>query len=397
MSVEASTPDAAAREDGVRPVGIVMNGVTGRMGTNQHLVRSILAIRHQGGVRTPGGLTLWPEPVLVGRNAGKLRALAEQHGLERWSTDLDDALADPDCEIYFDAAATAARAEGMERAIAAGKHVYCEKPSAPDLESALRLARLARDAGVKHGVVQDKLFLPGLRKLRLLVESGFFGRILSLRGEFGYWVFEGPDPPGQRPSWNYKAEEGGGILADMLPHWRYVLDDLFGAVRTVYTLGVVHVPERYDEAGRRYDATAEDAAYAFFELEGGIVAQLNSSWCVRVNREELVEFQVDGTHGSAVAGLRRCKVQPRDATPRASWNPDIADPIDYRAGWLELPDQAEYDNAFKVQWELFLRHVAFDEPFAWDLFEGAKGIQLAELAERSWRERRMLEVPGLDA
>ena len=395
MSVEAGSP-AGSREGEVRTIGVAMNGVTGRMGTNQHLVRSILAIRSQGGVSTPSGLTIWPEPVLVGRNEAKLRSLAERHGLERWSTDLDEALGDPGCEVYFDAAATAARAEGMERAVTAGKHVYCEKPSAPDLESALRLARLARDTGVKHGVVQDKLFLPGLLKLRRLISGGFFGRILSVRGEFGYWVYEGPEPPGQRPSWNYRAEDGGGILADMLPHWRYVLDDLFGAVRSVCTLGVTHIPERFDEAGRPYESTAEDAAYAMFELENGVVAQINSSWCVRVDREELVEFQVDGTQGSAVAGLRRCRVQPRDATPRSIWNPDIADPNDYRASWLELPDQTDYDNAFKVQWEMFLRHVACDEPFPWDLFEGAKGVQLAELAERSWRERRMLDVPELE-
>jgi predicted dehydrogenase len=396
MSVETGSP-ADSREGEVRTVGVVMNGVTGRMGANQHLIRSILAIRHGGGVPTASGLRIWPEPLLVGRNEAKLRALAERHGLERWSTDLDEALADPDSEVYFDAAATLARPAGMERAIGAGMHVYCEKPSAPDVESALRLAQLARDAGVKHGVVQDKLFLPGLLKLRRLVDSGFFGRILSVRGEFGYWVYEGPEPPAQRPSWNYRKEDGGGILADMLPHWRYVLDDLFGAVRTVYTLGVTHIPERVDEAGRVYETTAEDAAYATFELEGGIVAQLNSSWCVRVDRDELVEFQVDGTDGSAVAGLRRCRVQPRDATPRSIWNPDIPDPNDYRARWLELPDQTDYDNGFKVQWEMFLRHVACDEPFPWDLFEGAKGIQLAELAERSWRERRMLEVPELDA
>ncbi|MET0513613.1 MAG: Gfo/Idh/MocA family oxidoreductase [Thermoleophilaceae bacterium] len=395
MGVEATAPAAAVREGELRTVGIVMNGVTGRMGTNQHLIRSILAIRRQGGVAGPRGQTIWPEPVLVGRSEAKLRALAGRHGLERWSTDLDEALADPSCEVYFDSAATNARADGMERAIAAGKHVYCEKPSASDLDSALRLARLAQEAGVKHGVVQDKLFLPGLRKLRRLVDSGFFGRILSVRGEFGYWVFEGPEPPAQRPSWNYRAEDGGGILADMLPHWRYVLDDLFGAVRTVYTLGAIHVPERVDEAGRVYECTAEDAAYATFQLEGGIVAQLNSSWSVRVNRDELVEFQVDGTDGSAVAGLRGCRVQPRDATPRALWNPDIADANDYRHGWLELPNQTDYDNGFKLQWEMFLRHVAGDEPFAWDLLEGAKGIQLAELAERSWKERRMLEVPEL--
>ena len=381
----------------MRVVGIAMNGVTGRMGTNQHLVRSILAIREQGGVPVGGGAPIWPEPVLVGRSEEKLRSLAREHGLERFTTSLDDALADPACDIYFDAAATAARADGMERAIRAGKHVYCEKPSAPTLDSALRIARLAREAGVSHGVVQDKLFLPGLRKLRALIDDGFFGRILSVRGEFGYWVFEGPEPPGQRPSWNYRAEDGGGILADMLPHWRYVLDDLFGPVRGVYTLAATHIGERSDEQDNPYRATAEDAAYTTFELEGGVVAQINSSWCVRVDRDELFELQVDGTEGSAVAGLRKCRIQPRDATPRALWNPDVPNPIDFRDSWRELAGEADYDNGFKVQWELFLRHVVNGDPFPWDLFEGARGIQLAELAERSWRERRMLAVPELPA
>jgi predicted dehydrogenase len=397
VSVDASTARSTARQGEQRVVGIAMNGVTGRMGTNQHLVRSILAIREQGGVQTPGGPPIWPEPLLVGRNEAKLRALADEHGLERFTTSLDDALADTACQIYFDAAATAARAEGMERAIRAGKHVYCEKPSAASLDSALQLARLARDTGVKHGVVQDKLFLPGLRKLRALIDGGYFGRILSVRGEFGYWVFEGPEPPGQRPSWNYRAEDGGGILADMLPHWRYVLDDLFGPVRGVYALAARHIDERSDEQGDPYQATAEDAAYTTFELEGGIVAQINASWCVRVDRDELFELQVDGTEGSAVAGLRECRVQRRDETPRAIWNPDVANPIDFRSGWSDVPGEQEYDNAFKVQWELFLRHVVNGEPFLWDLFEGARGIQLAELAERSWRERRMLAVPELPA
>ena len=381
---------------GMVTLGVIMNGVTGRMGTNQHLLRSIVAIRRQGGVEVGDGRVIWPEPVLVGRREHRLRELAEETGVERFTTDLAGALADPELPIYFDAQATAVRARDVEAAIAAGKHVYCEKPIAPDLDTAMRLVRLARDAGVRNGVVQDKLFLPGLIKLRALVESGFFGQILAVRGEFGYWVFEGPEPPGQRPSWNYRAEDGGGIVSDMFAHWRYVLDDVIAPVRTVTALGATHVPRRFDERGREYECTAEDAAYGTFELEGGIVVQLNSSWATRVNRDELLELHVDGTDGSAVAGLRGCRIQPRAATPKAVWNPDIPNPIDFRAGWLEVPGTADDDNAFKAQWELFLRHVALGEPFRWDFVAGAKGIQLAELGMRSWAERRTLDIPELE-
>jgi len=381
--------------DGVVEIGVIMNGVTGRMGTNQHLVRSIAAIRAEGGVDVGGGAVLWPEPVLVGRREYRLRELAEANGVERWTTDLDEVLADPDLPVYFDAQATAVRARDVKAAIAAGKHVYTEKPIAPDVETALELTRLAREAKVKNGVVQDKLFLPGLIKLRSLVESGFFGRILSVRGEFGYWVFEGPDPEGQRPSWNYRSEDGGGIVSDMFCHWRYLLDDIFGPVRTVTALGATHIPKRFDEEGRNYEATAEDAAYGIFELEDGAVVQLNSSWATRVHRDELLELHVDGTEGSAVAGLRECRIQPRAATPRATWNPDIPNPIDFRAGWLAVPGTTDHDNGFKAQWELFLRHVALEEPFRWGFLDGARGIQLAELGMRSWAERRTLEVPEL--
>jgi predicted dehydrogenase len=378
-----------------RSIGIVMNGVTGRMGYRQHLVRSLLAIREQGGLELSGGGRLWPEPILVGRNEARVRAVAERHGLERWTTSLDDALPDPAAAIYFDAQVTPARVEAVRAALAAGKHVYTEKPVAERLDDALELARLARAAGLRHGVVQDKPFLPGLRKLRRLVDGGFFGRILSVRGEFGYWVFEGDWQAPNRPAWNYRAEEGGGIALDMLCHWRYVLDHVIAPVRAVSATIATHIPERVDEAGERYPATADDAAYATFELDGGIVAQINSSWTVRVFRDELVEFQVDGTHGSAVAGLRRCRVQPRAVTPRAIWDPDLPAADDYRAQWAEVPDNQEFDNAFKVQWERFLRHVADGEPFPWDLLEGAKGVQLAELGLRSAAEGRRLEVAEL--
>ncbi|MCL6625489.1 Gfo/Idh/MocA family protein [Alicyclobacillus shizuokensis] len=379
----------------MRKIGIVMNGVTGRMGSRQHLERSIIAIRDQGGIPLPDGDVLMPDPILVGRNEHKLRALAERYGVERWTTDLAACLQDPYNEIYFDAQTTQLRALGVRAAVEAGKHIYCEKPTGSSLQEALELAELAERAGVKHGVVQDKLFLPGLLRLKKLVDNGFFGRILSVRGEFGYWVFEGDWQEAQRPSWNYRKEDGGGIIVDMLCHWRYVLDNLFAEVKAVSCLGAIHVPKRWDEHGRAYDVTADDSAYTTFELENGIIAQINSSWCVRVHRDELFELQVDGTEGSAVAGLRECKVQHRSVTPKAIWNPDLPDPNDYRDQWVSVPQYEEPENAFKLQWEMYLRHVVLDTPFPYDLFEGAKGVQLAELALKSWRERRWVEVPEL--
>jgi len=382
-----------------RRIGVIMHGVTGRMGTNQHLARSIAEIRRQGGVALRDGTRLMPEPLLVGRNAGKLRALAKAHGVERWTTDLDAALAGKD-EIFFDAASTQLRPKLVGRAIASGKHVYCEKPVATTLAQAKALYAAAKKARVKHGVVQDKLWLPGLLKLRRLRDEGFFGRLLSVRGEFGYWVFEGDpqraQPAAQRPSWNYRRKDGGGIILDMLCHWRYVLDNLFGEVRAVSCLGATHIPWRWDESGRKYRATADDAAYASFMLAGGVVAHFNSSWTVRVRRDDLLTLQVDGTQGSAVAGLRRCFFQGYADTPKPVWNPDIPQPIDFLAGWKEIPDEG-HDNAFKAQWELFLRHVAGEGAFRWNLLEGAKGVQLAELGLKSWRARRWLDVPGLKA
>ncbi|GAA2063126.1 Gfo/Idh/MocA family oxidoreductase [Streptomyces sp. XM4011] len=380
-----------------RTVRIAMNGVTGRMGYRQHLVRSILALREQGGLPLGDGTVIWPEPILVGRREHALKELADRHGLDasNISTDLDAVLADDSVDIYFDAQITLAREEALKKAIAAGKHIYTEKPTATGLDGALALARQARDAGIKHGVVQDKLFLPGLLKLKRLIDGGFFGEILSVRGEFGYWVFEGDWQPAQRPSWNYRSEDGGGIVVDMFPHWEYVLHELFGRVETVQALTATHIPRRWDERGNAYEATADDSAYGIFQLAGGAVAQINSSWSVRVNRDELVEFQVDGTHGSAVAGLRNCRVQHRSATPKPVWNPDLPVTEAFREQWQEVPDNTEFDNGFKAQWELFLRHVVLDEPYTWDLLAGARGVQLAELGLKSSAEGRRLDVPEL--
>lgn len=377
------------------PIRVIMNGVTGRMGTNQHLVRSILAIRQQGGVVTGSGDRIVPEPVLVGRNADKIQRLAAAHGVERWTTDLDSALSDDANRIYFDALATNLRVENTLKAIAAGKAVYCEKPTAASTADAVRLAQAARDAGVKNGVVQDKLFLPGLLKLKYLIDTGFFGRILSVRGEFGYWVFDGINQPAQRPSWNYQKSESGGIILDMFAHWRYVIDNLFGPIKSLSCMGAVHLPDRVDERGNRYAADADDAAYAIFELANGVVCQFNSSWTTRVRRDDLLTVHVDGTRGSAVAGLRDCVVQSDSFTPKPVWNPDIPSPIDFSDGWQQMPNNRLYDNAFKIQWEAFLRHVVEDTPFRWDLMEGAKGVQLAELGYQAWNERRWVDVPEL--
>ena len=379
----------------IHKIGIIMNGVTGRMGTNQHLIRSLVAIVAQGGVKISDNEVIIPDLVLVGRNENKLKNLAERTQVKNWTTDLDAVLNQDHYQIYFDAQTTGRRADSIHKAVAAGKHIYCEKPVATSTEIALDLYSACEKAGVKHGVVQDKLWLPGMMKLKRLIANDFFGEILSVRGEFGYWVFEGHTVPAQRPSWNYRKEDDGGIIVDMLCHWRYVLDNIFGSVKGVFCMGATHIPERIDENGQPYKCTADDAAYAIFELEGGVIAQFNSSWTTRVRRDDLLTLHVDGTKGSAVAGLRDCWTQHYGNTPKPVWNPDIPNPIDFKAGWTKVPEQEDFDNAFKAQWELFLKHVVLDTPFPWNMMEGAKGVQLAELGIESWEKKAWINIPKL--
>ena len=372
-----------------------MNGVTGRMGTNQHLIRSICAIREQGGVKISDNEFIMPDPILVGRNAGKLQKLCERTGIEKYTTDLAPLMDDDNYPIYFDSQTTLRRYNDVKTAISKGKHIYCEKPTAMSTKDAYELYELAQNAGVKNGVVQDKLWLPGMLKIKRLIDLGFFGRIISVRGEFGYWVFEGDVIPAQRPSWNYRKEDGGGICVDMLCHWRYVLDGLFGGVKAVSCLATTHIPDRWDEDGKHYPATADDSAYATFELPDGVIAHFNSSWNVRVRRDDLFTMQVDGTEGSAVAGLRDCVIQHRSETPKPVWNPDIDQPIDFYDAWTRVPDYGDYDNAFKIQWEDFLKHVVCDSEWQWDLRCGATGMQLAELGLESSEKRAWIELPDL--
>lgn len=373
-------------------VTIAMNGVTGRMGRSQHLERSIVSIRDDGGVERADGSRIAVRPVLVGRNPDKLAALAREFDIADVSTDLDAVLADPDVDVYFDAQTTSRRADAVTAAIAAGKHIYCEKPLSETAAVSHDIAAAAAKAGIKAGIVQDKLFLPGIVKLRRLLDSGFFGRLLSVRIDFGYWVFEGTIEPAQRPSWNYRAADGGGIVLDMYPHWHYVIEELFGAVDSLVVHTTTHIPERVDEQGATYEATADDAAYGILQLTNGVIVQINSSWATRVRRDELVTFHVDGTDGSAVAGLRDCVQQHRSATPRPVWNPDVPNPIDFRAGWLPVPTIDDDTNGFKQQWQRYLLHVVDDVPFPWTFERATAGVEFVDAALRSHEERRWVSI-----
>jgi len=377
-----------------RRIGVVVEGATGRLGTTQHL-KALLAIRGEGGLALANGDRLLPEPVLLGRNAEKLAALALRSGGLAWSTDRDSCLANRESEIYFDATATGGRPERAGAALAAGKHVYLEKPIALSLDDALALARAADRAGKKGGVVQDKLFLPGLKKLAKLYQAEFFGRILSVRLDFGWWVFDGGLYSAQRPSWNYRKAAGGGLVLDMFAHWRYVFDRLLGPIGAVSSRQMTAQPRRRDETGRWYDVDVEDHAFAIFELEGGALAQIASSWASRVKRHHLLQIQVDGTRGSAVCGLHRCFVQPLVATPRPLFDPERPQGAVFDKDWQEMPDLEPFRNSYREGWELFLRHVAEDAPFPSPLLEGAKGVQLAEACHRSDRERRWVELAKL--
>ncbi len=376
-------------------LGIILNGVTGRMGKNQHLLRSILPIIQQGGLKINDNEIIMPRLILVGRNASKLKQLSQETGVSEWSADLDSILGSSDYSVYFDAQVTEMRYESLKKAISAGKHIYCEKPVAMSSAQSMELFHLASAAGIKHGVVQDKLWLPGLVKLKKLIDQGFFGKILSVKADFGYWVFEGDTVQSQRPSWNYRKEEGGGIILDMFCHWRYVLDNLFSGIKSLTCLGTTLIGERFEHDGSAYKASADDTAYALFELENGVVAQINSSWVTRVRRDDLFCMQVDGTKGSAVAGLRDLWLQPYSATPRPVWNPDIDSPMSFFDDWIKMPSYQNHDNAFKIQWELFLRHIVKDDPFRWDLIEAAKGVQLAELALEAAKHKIWINVPEL--
>jgi predicted dehydrogenase len=368
-------------------LGIVMNGITGRVG-HKHL-EAIRAIQNQGGVISSSGERIMPEPILVGRDARKLEVIGKEFGFAKQTTDLKTALEDSQASIYFDALVPLERPNAIRQALAAGKHVYAEKPLAMNFETAHELARIAQATNLKHGLVQNMLFQPGPRKLEQLIRSGFFGRILSAKIDFGYWVFEGDWQTAQRPSWNYRREDGGGVVTDMFPHWNGLLEMLFGRVSAVSSLSKTHIPQRFDEQQKPYTANADDAAYSLLELEGGVIVQISASWATRVYQDDFFQIQIDGTHGSATAGYKSCKVQHRVSTPRTA--SQFANGLP-RDNWQELPELLDTSDPFKTQWEYFLRAVVNDEAFPWDFFAAARGLQLADTALQSNLERRWLNV-----
>ena len=367
----------------VKDIGIILNGATGRIGATQHLANALAPIRAEGGLQA-GPDRIVPRLLLLGRDRDALAGLAQSYGIDDWTTDLDAALARPDFPVFFDAAATTQRVSALRKAVAAGKHIYSEKPVAPSLAEGRALLHAAQARGLKAGAVEDKINLPGLQKLLALSQSGYFGRVTGFRLDFGWWVFDGAERDSQRPSWNYQRSGGGGLTSDMLPHWRYVIEGILGPIRRGVSATPTAIPERVDEEGNRFHVDVDDTSVTLAELASGAVGTIICSWATRVRRDDLVTLQIDGTGGSALAGLHRCWMQSAAGTPTIRrFNPDIDIAEDYRAQWTEVAGAAAYTNPYRVGWENFLRHVVADAPLVCNFAAGLRDVQLAEACYRS--------------
>jgi predicted dehydrogenase len=375
-----------------RCIGIILNGATSGIVHRQHLVHVLEPILREGGLPLSDGSRVVPDILMVGRDETKLQQVGEKFGLKNWTTDLDAAIANPDYTIFFDASVTAGREDRLKKAISAGKHIYTEKPIANSLEEARAVLKAAEDAGVCHGVMCDKIFLPGLLKLKRLLDSDFFGRVVSAKLEFGWWIFDGHGETGQRPSWNYRKKDGGGLVLDMFPHWSYILNHLFGGVENIYCQIATEIPERVDEDGNVYAVDVEDTANGLLTLSGGVPAQLLTSWATRVRRDDVLSIQVDGTEGSAFATAHGCWTQSLEDTPLPRLDTVNGQTMNLFETWDEAPDAEPFQHSFRYGWELYLRHVMEDGPFPFGLEQGVKAIQLVDAAYRSAEERRAIDI-----
>jgi predicted dehydrogenase len=376
----------------VKEIGIIVNGATGRIASTQHLANVLLPIRAEGGLAI-GDDRVMPRLLLCGRDDGRLATLARANGIDRWTTDLDAALSEPGCSVFFDAAATKQRVPALTKAIAAGKHIYSEKPVALSVSDGRALLAAANSRKLKHGAVEDKIFLPGLQKLAQLADRKFFGRVAGFRLDFGWWVFDGFERKSQRPSWNYRRTGAGGLTMDMYPHWRYVIESILGPIRRVVAATATAVPQRADEGGARYDVDVDDTALTLAELNNGAVGTIVCSWATRVRRDDLLIFQIDGTGGSAIAGIHKCWAQSAGDTPDVRHINPMADiGFDYRRDWKEVPGLAVYTNPYRVGWERFLRHIVAGQPLASDLSAGIRDVKLVEACHRSATEGRWISL-----
>ena len=384
----------------VREIGIILNGATGGICSFQHLANSLAPIRAEGGLRI-GDETIMPKLLLVGRDNERLSEVARANGVDDWTTELDRALDNTDFPVFFDAAATHMRADILHRALAAGKHIFAEKPVAPSVDEGLALLRDAESRKLKHGVVEDKLHLPGLAKLATLVDGGFFGRIVGFKLEFGWWVFDGITDAAQRPSWNYKRATGGGLVSDMTPHWRYIIEGLLGRIDRIVCATSIAQVERADESGVGFQVDVEDTAPPLLRMESGVTGAILASWATRVRREDLMTMQIDGTKGSAVAGLRRCFTQRAAETPaiagfRMGKDVDTMNvATDFFVDWQEVSDATPYKNPYRYGWEKFIAHVVADAPFDAPLSAGIRDVQLSQACVESAASGEWMEMPLL--
>ena len=283
----------------------------------------------------------------------------------------------PSFPILFDAAATKQRVSTLTKAIAAGKHIYSEKPVALSVADGMALLTAARARNLKHGAVEDKIFLPGLQKLSAARRAEILRPRHRLSPRFrlvGVRRIRAQKPAAklELPAKRCRRSHHGYVSALALRRSKAFSARSVGLWHATATA----IPQRADESGTRYDVDVDDTSLTLAELENGAVGTIACSWATRVRRDDLLTFQIDGTSGSAVAGLHRCWAQSAGDTPEVRHiNPMVDIGFDYRRDWKEVPGLAAYANPYRVGWDRFLKHIVTGEPLASDLSAGIRDVQ----------------------